>query len=222
MGKKESILKSTVKLNDLAIFVECHEKMSFDSIVNLLNELLGNGIYKRLQLICKSSKNDQNVINRMTSLHALEKLEIKIDRRNGFSVEHPLNSLKQLCVSGCDRIPDIQQFVGNLSNVEQIKFARIFISDLMQLVAQAPRLRRIICHWIQYRIFEREYIENYFIQLRKLNQQRKKLVAAKKVTLYVPEFILLRTRETQGKTDFEMIRIIRYESFEGENNLHIF
>lgn len=61
---------------------------------------------------------------------------------------------------------------------------------------------------------------NNIFNLIALNNARRQLADAQKITIYVKEEIYLATKWAMKETDFDLIRIKRYESFEWHHDFN--
>lgn len=165
-------------------------------------------------------------IDQLATLNGLVKLQVdkndvlmvrfglglgKMDRL-GLSA---LKSLEEIYVKNCD-ITDLPALSNELTNLKCIRFDSASIEDIMLLIEQSSELQKIKIEIIQHGMhFSRD---TNVIDLLAMNKEREKLPSAQKVTLYVDEAIYLATKWAMKGTDFGLIQVKRFLSFEWDSD----
>lgn len=212
---RESIFNSSIKLDELAVFVDRTENVNFCAFLNLLKELDERGFFKQLQLTSSHQDIDQKLLNQMTSLVKLEIGSIYI-KLSAFT------ELKELYIDASYEILDWNEMVKNLTKLERILFLYATLDNISFLVANAVRLTKILVYNLTDSPSYRARTKNLNLDLQKWNRDREKLSGARKTTIFAPEGIYLQTKWTQSQTNFNLIRLMRTDSYKRQNNFHIF
>ncbi|XP_055308532.1 uncharacterized protein LOC129572571 [Sitodiplosis mosellana] len=179
-------------VDDLAIDMN----KDIDTTIGFLNDLHEKGFFKRLHF-----RSESNVpsADQLLSLPGLVTLYIgPYEKRNlKFPVLPSIKELGITCV-GIDIITDAM--ATSLINLEQL-----FITDsdhLMPFIRRSAKLRDVEIA---------EYQETV-LDIAALNKERRKLVGARKVTIYVNERVYLATKWATPDTSLELIELKRQSS----------
>lgn len=174
---------------------------------DLLNTLYDQGFFKKLHVylmfVTEYSLND------LAGLNGVEKLYL---RSNGKSNILPaLNELKEL---GMNHVSE--QFIEiaqNLPSIERIYISEATINDILPFIQYAKNVNKIKIH----RIDHDRHLQEFILDLAMLNEHRKQLANATKVTIYVPEKWYIGTKWSIGKTDHSLIELKRAQTIQWEN-----
>lgn len=200
------LLESNVRLNQLDIIGACNANLPMDGIWNLVKKLYEQDFYKRLH-ITASWIEDQEDINQIVSLNGLEKLSLKSICLE-FTIP-PIAGLKELNIYAYEYFGDLK--VHNLMNLEQLYIAFASLNDILPFVSCCTRLKQIVVNHLEIGT----YFKNGIINLVALNNERKKLRRARKISFYVNEKIFL-TQKWTTTINFDLIELKRIQSCERE------
>lgn len=219
----ESLLKSKVKLNNLAIFIDRDIETSFNLFWNPMNRLHERGFYNRLHLFYSSWTWNQNKVDGIASLKALVNLNLGTGEGRTLKLSR-FRNIEELYFDVCHCIEDLREITANLINLERIYFGNAYLNEIFLLVSHAAALKKIVIHFLK--DYERRRISrcsnSMIIDLDAWSVERAKLVRPKKITLYVPDGTYMRTRRALQKTDSSLVRIMRFEAHNAEQNWKLF
>lgn len=177
------------------------------SICDLLNQLHARGFYNRLHLYVKRA--DQKCSEHIVSLHGLESLSIR-----QFGECHKLaqlTDLKELTILDGTKATDVDTLANGLDNLERIFIQNATYNQMIPFICRSTKLNK-------FKIFPKD--ENCFnagiICLPFLNREREKLDGARKVTVYVPDNVFLKTKwaTKNGEINFTSVEMKRADSYE--------
>ncbi|XP_031635735.1 uncharacterized protein LOC116348765 [Contarinia nasturtii] len=210
----QSLLGSKVKLDQLDIAVNCLLTEMVDCL-DLLNRLYDEGVYKRLHFYARFIYNTDE-INQIASVSGLEKLYLAVVMTSP-SLPH-LPELKEFCIM-MDEDPDeafsFETVAKDLVNVERVYLRLVDSDQLTQLIRHAPKVKEIKVE----QLVEGTYFERLVIDLPALNNERKQLAGACKITLYVDDFVFVTTKYALFQTDFSKIELKRADAVEWEHSI---
>lgn len=193
---KGKILRAKVQLEKFAVNYGYYGfKKNFEQFCKLLCQLYERGFYKRLHLdICDFKKLH---MVQLPSLEGLESLKIRTFTKDCDSIRLP--KLKKVSLTSHDEMP------LQMMSVEDIELNRGSFKDLLAFICNIVNLRKIKI--LSY---------NGDLDLIKLNDERQKLHGAKKVTIFIPEKLFLKTKwnTRNGDTDLSHIQLKRDYLFE--------
>lgn len=197
---RQELIKSNVKLDKLEIQIldNYHRHLiNMQSICNLLNEFYESGFYRRLYLYVK--RVDKNCSEHVITLHALKMLSIR-QFTECYSLSQ-LSNLKELEIMNGANLKDLEILASELENLERLSLSNIKADDILPFVRCSPKLYRI----------QANFNEHSSLNLYKLNVERIKLAAARKIIIYVSDHLFLATKWTQkyGVIDLDLIEMRR-------------
>lgn len=99
---------------------------------------------------------------------------------------------------------------SNLKKLKAIEFYSASINSILPFIREAAKLRNISIYFLGDEIY---FHDHDIIDLAKLNEQRKKLDNAQKITIYVRESNYMATKWALQTTDFSLIRLKREQSY---------
>lgn len=225
---RDWILSSNIQLNDLILLEGVLWRNDFNEFYNLLNQLHGRGFYKRLQIHYCAFKyyHPPLYVNGLIKL----KIAYSLVDFNQIGLVN-LNQLNELQIEGSDQITNLDTITTDLTNLEYIHFEHAQLDHIYELVSRVAQLKTIAVNnftnknhddrqWMHPTGYNREVNrpKNIIFNLRKLENERKRLHNARKVTLYVEEEVYLTTKWAMKQTDYEFIRLQRIESYEQDKN----
>lgn len=208
------IALKNAKLNELTIQIEDSYKINLKLLANILNEFYQRSIYKRLYLHIlpkKEKKTDKKneMIGFIQSLNALEMLSIS--NYDCKIVLPPLINLKELNVFNGSRINNLKDLATQLMNLECIQFYMATSNDILPFIQKSQKLNKIKVKKLE----KGTFFNGEILQIGRLNAERKKLIDAPKVTIYIKQNIYLATKWAITRTDFNFIEMKRDDADDG-------
>lgn len=207
---KVVILDTSVKWNDLIIHFQNTNNPITVLMYSLLNTFHKRGHFKRLHLRYGNILSQQ-FIDRIGILHALVSLHLKGDPG---SVLPPLNYLTELHTF-CGNF-NMEKSVNNLTSLEKIVFREANIDDVVSVIRKCVKLKVIKVRTLNEKsrpsaIFDgKKSFSHNALNVVALNEQRKQLQGAGKVTIFVNEDIFLATKwTTANETNHSLIEVRR-------------
>lgn len=195
---QQSLIESGIELDDLII----DDWMALDEVYDLLSALYQRGFYKRLHYYA---------VNRIPYKERLAKLPGLVtlfvhswDHR----VELPeLPSLKELILYSNHiyqkELPNIPQLCINL---ERLVIVDAFYDDIFPFVCRSQNLKEI----------EIKFLHGNTLDIVTLNHERKQLIGAQKVVIYVSEKIFTATKLMTTDVCLDLIELKHIEPHEYE------
>ncbi|XP_031637262.1 uncharacterized protein LOC116349803 [Contarinia nasturtii] len=172
----------------------------------LLNQLYERGFFKQLHL--HVTYIDAEYTNAMMSLYGLEKLCINRIIRNSTFNLHRVNTLKELAIFDILPTFDVDVLAQELTRLESLYICRATYGDILAFTRYATKLNRII-------LKDTLNLDAKRIKVVTLNEERKKLKNARKLTIYLPDdvFIASKWATVNGETDLKFVKIQRSDSY---------
>lgn len=213
---RDIFLESNIKLDELFIVVMSRDLHKLNFFYRFLNELQVRGFYKRLKLEFCNLWN-QEAIEQLATFNGLVELVIVNDgTTEGSFTLSGLKNLEELDIYDGDvRHVNFEILANNLPNIKRFRFQEVSIDQIMLLFEHSVKLQTIEIIRLIDGINYSE--DTHVIDLLELNEKRKRLPDAKKITLYVDEKIYLATKWALGETNFGLIRLKRYNPFTFKN-----
>lgn len=181
-----------------------------DKYYSLLNDLYDLGVFKRLHLRGFDVKDP----SKLQSIHGLEELSIhKIE-----SVIPPLPHLKEFnffSIGNRHFIPNII----NLVNIERFYTESSLFEEILGMIRRFKNIQYIKANFTIRTRFE-PYFNGEYIDLVKVNEERKKLSGACKTTIYIDEELFLATKWKTGVTNLSLIELKRTKATHWKNFLN--
>lgn len=218
---EDALLNSEVQLDTFEL-KPWDDWFLIEDIWDLLGRLQTHGFYKRLHINVRSILEGYAYElpgKKFLETICLEKLSIFRCNSTFEPISTHLIEYSEMVKSEIANMSRTELLVRNLINVERLDLERGSIDhaplNILLLIQKLKHLKKInLVH------FESEEI----IQLERLNEEREKLVGAKKVTIYVPDAVYLATKwaTKNGITNFNMIEMKRIHSYESNRSDHTF
>lgn len=197
------MLESNIKLDRLNIIIE---QNSYESeFQQLVINLSKQGFYKQLSIDDMTS-DGEFVRDRLQSSWLccnLDKLSVLSFCNVPMSV---LEHIKQLHSTLASSVPNLNT---NFLNLERVSFLIATVNIIQMFMSHAPKLKQILVYSLVKNAGEMPNIRDFLA----LNEQRKKLAGARKVTIYVDEKIFLKMKWS-SKLNFSMIQLKRIRLYE--------
>lgn len=202
---RDIVRVARMQLNELYIEIDNEGDHNTDTMFEFLNRLYKLGIYKSLHL--SGTYRDQQTVDAMATLSGLEKLNVGVD-----GVHYDISSLvnlKELNILWAANSVDMEHLAMSLVQLEKISFWKASLDDIIPFVRHSPRLNEIKIH---------NFMKNQFKACvcndSALTKERKNLVDACKVTIFIEANILLSTKYETTKKYSKLVEIKRIESHE--------
>lgn len=205
---RDSLIQTSVRLDLLNIFFERKDPIPFDQFVIFLNTLYERGFYKTLKLTYRffrpSNIDDNDLKNAISTLPALEKLSIPDE---SFIDLTRSPNLKEFYVEFLNTSSNTTETLATLAmsfpKLERLGLGMGFISidAVLPFVRHSKKLKTIEC----------PYVLDASIDLFALNQERKKLPNACKISICVPENIYLHEKWKPINLELDLVKIVRTE-----------
>lgn len=202
------LIETNANLESLAIDLNYWPRMHLSSICEAINTLYKAGFFRKLLLF--ASYLDKISSEHIQILYALETLYVKYLRES--ECLHLFTNLRELGIfEGCDVI-DMEALAKNLINIERIYLESGTSDDILAFIRYSPNLREIQVVTLK----EKSHMKHRILDLDALDRERQKLIAPRKVIIYVKEYVYLKTKWDKGRTDHTFISLKRIESCKWE------
>lgn len=165
-----------------------------ESFFDLLTELYGLGLYKRLHLTCVGlnvNAINQHLIDKIVSVRAVETLEIC--EVEGDVVWPVMESITKIYLHNHDQF-DLTTFPAKVPNLQRLNIFNQYsfahsVDVIFRFVRSSKQLSKILWH---------DTSSEFFLDLSALNKERKKLAGACKLIIYVRNQTFLATKFAYG------------------------
>lgn len=217
-ANRNALLKSDIQLDTLEVKIfdyyfrnTDNTTFHFEEIVAQLrqffDELFARGSYKRLFLYL--SDVDKQTSKFVVTLKGLEKLCIReIDQI--FDLPQLIN-LKELAIFDGVKTADMEILADSYTNLQRLHICNASIDDILPFIHRSPTLNKI-------KVFAKDaaHFNDGILSLKRLNEDRGKLLGARKVTVFVPDNIFLKTKwaTENGNINLNLIELKRVDSIE--------
>lgn len=211
---RHQLLNSTAKLNSLEIWISKTVDPPLDefgdlatrmqAICQLINQLHDQGFYKKLKLFIHG--NAQRTIDEVASLNGLEMLSIACFEKEFNQL--PLTLVRELSILKGVHNVNLQELAESCGRLEHLQLGTNKIDDILPFVRCSPNLKSI-------KAFSNAKHQVIIIDLVSLNEERKKLLAARKLIIFVPDDIFIAAKwSTKGLCDSNFVELRRSGSCE--------
>lgn len=187
MRNREALINSNIELDDLNIFKLDNVDMSD----NVYAELHQRRVYKRLHLSPGSSQ-------RLFVIPGLATLFIESFRDIQMFT---LPTVTELVYYGSDSRSTMNAVSMYLKNLQSVHILESDPKYMLPFIRNSRKLKTIKTEWLE------------GVDLLDLNNQRKQLLGASKVVMYLPERDYLKIKWKYNTSDFGLIEIKRGQSF---------
>lgn len=210
------MLTSNLKFERLIILdVDCFE-FDMDQLCEMLEEIFACGFYKTIHFYAINVYRQQQ-IDRIATLTALEKLHLQFhgEDANYLIPSNHQDSLKELSVCWAVYISNLNPLDRNVypKNIERFCFESVSSDSILRFIRHAPNVKQIKIDVIE---DENRFLDT-ITNLSALNNKRRQLIDAKKITIYMRENLFLAIKLATITTDLEFIEIQRLETIDWEN-----
>lgn len=213
----DSILASNIKLDSLAILHEFTDinELEFGTFANQLSGLQEREFFRELHLYF-----DENQKEYIYPQHLLSKVNIfyNTNKMHSFALA-PLVSLEQLFILNKAQISDVDVALGQLDKLNDIYFAEDSMDNILPFIQRLPKLRNLSLNCTKN--VAQFNGDKRTLNLTALNEERKKLTKATKLTIYLQEKIYFATKKSFKWIKLEFIEIKRMEAYQGFNDFTV-
>lgn len=182
------------------------ETINIQLICKLLNKFHQRGFYKRLNMYLQFF--NKEISTKLTSLKGLEKLYI-----HEFTECHDLpllTNLKELAICYGANATDMQILATSLVHLQCLDINFASIDDILPFIYECPTLWKI-----KVTPKDKESFNGGILKLMTLNREREKLANARKIIIYVPSDVFLKTKwHVNGDINLKFIEMRRADSLE--------
>lgn len=201
------MLRSNIKFDYFKLIVSSE----FNFARNILNRLHENGFYDKLHVFIDEMRyfDRPDHGKHLWSFNALEMLSVPyLPLATTIPV---MESITKLGIIACEysTLRPLKLMAENFLNLKHVRINAIHVHLFRVIVCLAPKLEQIKV----YEICEEDGKPIDFSEFQKLNAERKKLVGARKVTIYIKEELLLRLK-WKTKLNLSLIELKRIASIE--------
>lgn len=209
MENRDSLMASRLKWCDLTVSMASIYAENMNRFLVLFEELHRQGTYQRLHLFLHGKEWNDAFFERLVSVPAL--VNLCLEYFENFDVEN-LHDLKKLEIYMpinvmADKMTNIAM---SLVNLERIVFREASTNDILPFIRHSKKLMEIRVCLLKDGIHFNDNRLNLF----QLNEERKSLRGARKVTIYVTENVFLTTNWTTAKAKFSLLEIRRLSAYQ--------
>lgn len=210
------LLESNLKFDRFHIFVSRNHDLNV--VRDAVNALYQRDFYKQLKLTWVYPEVDGQA-HHLSTFHSLAKLDVRLatfvwpaDLVANLKCVKELKICVFLLYLHNNQVFDSNFVTSNLNDLECISVHDPGFQDISSLVRYAPKLREIRVTWgnLSQKRLASEWIA--------LNDERKKLNGASKITIFIPELDYLKVKWT-SKTKFSLVELKREESHAKDQEL---
>lgn len=217
MENFKSLSTSKIQLNTLAIL---HLKLTTNErkFINFVDQMLSlqkRGIFKHLHLYFRGNVNVPETIVPKNVLLSIKLMHITNEKQK-LKLSYLIN-LEKLYLLNKWQIADLDAALNTLTRLNYIYFERETIDNILPFIKNLPNLRKIAIDLILngHHFDDRDNI----INVSKINDERRQLTNATKLTFCVREQTYLATKKSLNGAEFEYFEVKRIES---DNDVHDF
>lgn len=199
------MLESNIKLN--VFLLNIYNPNSLNECFQLLNKLYEDGFYERLHLYEYCCVNELDHIDQLVPLKALVKL--KISSAKIFTLSTLIN-LEELYIENANGVADWNELPKKLVNLQRISVYEATSDDIFVFISRATKLNTI-------KIKDLRSASHYnrktlVLDVVALNNERRKLNGAQKITIYLDENIYLATKWAFKEIHLSLIELKPFEA----------
>lgn len=204
-------IESQINLDDLTIENIKHfrpRQIIDHTHFNRVNELYEKSIFKRLHYDMDDF--DQQMIDQMAPLHPLKSLRMDNSENENDIVNLPngLVDLVELEIGRCGGSFNANALAHQLMKLERIYFGLTNLNAILPFLYHSVRLKKLKIDEVA------ENDGNLILDLATLNEKRKQLNGARKVTIFIDEKVYLATKWAMNAKEFNLIEIRRGSAHE--------
>lgn len=206
------ILGSNIKFDRLDIWFCYGSDAGIDEVFDLLNELYERGFYQRLHVYLDEDF-EREEFHQITSLHAIELLAF-LGPETIWSVEPPSTGPKELILDDDPDAEHLDVLANSFPNIRRLCVTEASIDIILPFIQRCPMLTQIKIQTLWMGVYMKESI----IDLLALNNERKKLPNARKITIFIQEHVFLENKWKQN-INLSLIELKREHLWKQSNPL---
>lgn len=204
-GMLELLSKNAIQLDVLEVKLGS----TAETVFHVLNRLYDQKFHKKLHLHLSSIT--ENCVNRFFSLKGLEKVCIE-DVCRCYNLRF-LTCLKELTIMSTTTMINMNNLAEGLVNIQQLNLHKTTYNDILPFIRHSTQLQRINV----------KNETNFYVNrpnILTLNDERKKLKLARKVTIFVGDtlFVNIKWATKNGQMDFDLVEFKRSDSYRWVHN----
>lgn len=190
-----------VKHFDSGFYFYHVERISIETIGNILNKLFERGFYTKLHLYVKDTEDVDG--EKIAMIQGLDRLSIQ--KINGCHLTN-LVTLKELNIFDCAD-DNLDELASKLWRLEKVFLQNATYDNMMSFIRHSRRLKAL-------KIAPRnnDHFNDGILKLHFMNEERKKLSNARQVTVYVDDNVFLTTKWMHGDTTLNYVEMRRATS----------
>lgn len=202
---RNQILESSIKLDRLNVNIDSH----LFEFYHIINNLSDHGFYKQLIARLHFGPNPEWAESQLQNLWSHCNLETFILCTLDDFLIPVVKNIKQLDILNLD----ISSLTTNFVNLERVFVLTATLNAIQSFMSHAPKLKQVRVTSLIHGNGEMPNVHDFLT----LNEERKKLVGACKVTIYIDEEIFLKLKWS-SKLNFGMVELKRLNSCKKENS----
>lgn len=209
-ANRDLIIQSNVKLDKLTIEINNNQD-SGEFIDKLMNELYDKEVYKRLHLYSTffETASPQSII-KLTSIKGLEALRYSTIIFETF-FSHLIH-FTELKIGSIFSHENLNEIAKKFVNLERLCISFAFRKDYLPFIKHSPKLKIVKIKNVR----DTEH-SNLILDLREINEERKKLSGVRKVIIYLEDKAYLANKWNCKTIDLDLVEIRRAEEYEWNN-----
>lgn len=202
---RDQLMQTNIQLDLLNVHFDSTDPMPFNEFIKFLRTLFARGIYKTIKLtfrFCRPSNiTTQELKNAISTLPALRQLVIPDD---SFIDLPRLSNLKEFYIEFLN-VPNAntESLATNLPRLERLGLGWGFmtVDAILPFIRHSKYLETIEC----------PYFADKTLDWFSLNEERKKLASACRISIRVPEYVYLDQKWNLRNITLDLVKIERFE-----------
>lgn len=210
---RDDFMRSNVKLDTFEVeYFSVDRHFALESVYDVVNKLHEKGFYKKLHFYM--SNINQESSDQLISLKGLELLCVR-NFTHTFSLTGLMN-LKELAILNGANPVDMDILANHLIKIERLYVKNATLDDILPFIRRSTNLNKIKVNKIKAFARSETSFENGILNLVRLNKEREKLIGARKLLIFVPDNIFLRTKwaTKDGDTNLSLVEMRRGDSYD--------
>lgn len=172
--------------------------------IQLINQLYENKLYKQLHFNYSKIVLSHEDVDLLVTLKALIKVKIEYIISERICIPD-LTKLDELFISCAYNVTNWVELPDQLVNLQRMGCQFASADEIFMFIGRSPKLNRITVSELSGGIHFNE--DTRVLDLVALNNERKKLKGAQKITIYLREEIHLATKRAFNETNFSLIQL---------------
>lgn len=214
-ASRHLIFESNVKLDELTVEIFDWDQPTGNYTNEFFNELYDRGVYKRLHLQSAFYDGQHRHLMELGSVRGLEVLR-HLNLVDGMNFPK-LVFLKELRTSFASNSHHADILAKNLTNLERLHMRYASIEHLLPFIYYSAKLKEA-----KIDVVGNKEDFKCVLDLVAMNNERRKLPHARKVTIYIEEKVYLATKWGNYTTNLGLVQIKRAHSHEWSNHFEYY